>query len=431
MSTIPPVRYHHVEVNGAEAGAPARPVRVFVRQAGPPGAPTIVLLHGYPSSSHMFRELIPRLADRFRVIAPDLVGFGHSDAPPASEFRYTFAHLTLVTERVLAALEATDYVLYLHDYGGPIGLRLAERNPARVRGLVVQNANAYMAGVSDTVAGVFLPLWKERTAATEAPAQQFMTAPMTQMQYTAGARDAAGLDPTAWVLDQALLDRPVSAEIQMSLFVDYQDNVARYDGWHAYFRAHQPRTLILWGRGDPLFIPPGAEAFRTDLPEVTIEYLEGGHFALEENADRVAARIQEHFAPAAGPADPVQSFYARLGAGDLDGALALVTDDVRWNDPEGFPAGGKLRGRAEVKQKVFGKLLSEWKPFGVHVDRIIYGQSTDGATALALGRYSGVFAATGKPIDLAFAHLWTVEGGRLAAFETFTDTATMRQAMQP
>lgn len=284
------VRNRRVEIEG---------VQVFFREAGKQESPAIVLLHGYPASSHMFRELIPLLAERFHVIAPDMVGFGHSDAPPVDRFTYTFEHLAQVTGKLLARLELPDYLLYAQDYGGPIAMHLAQANPEKVRGLVIQNANLYMEGVSETVAQVFLPLWKERTAATEAPARNFMTAAMTQFQYTAGARDAQSLNPDAWTLDQALLDRPGQAELQLALFVDYQHNVARYDVWQAFLRTQQPRTLVLWGKGDPLFVAPGAEAFKRDLRDVTVEYLEGGHFALEENVALVASRITSHFAPQA------------------------------------------------------------------------------------------------------------------------------------
>jgi pimeloyl-ACP methyl ester carboxylesterase len=195
-------------------------VKVFFREAGHPQSPAIVLLHGYPSSSSMFRELMPLLAERFHVIAPDLVGFGHSDAPSVQDFTYTFEHLAQVTGKLLAHLELPGYLLYAQDYGGPIAMHLAQANPDKVRGLVIQNANLYMEGVSETVAGVFLPLWKERTPATEAPARNFMTAAMTQFQYTAGARDPQGLNPDSWTLDQALLDRPGQTELQLALFVD-------------------------------------------------------------------------------------------------------------------------------------------------------------------------------------------------------------------
>lgn len=276
-------------------------LRVFVRQAGDPNAPAIVLLHGFPSSSHMFRDLIPLLADHFRVIAPDMIGFGHSDAPPAERFAYTFDALTAVIRKVLERLEVPSYVLYMHDYGGPVGLRLATAAPERVQGLVVQNANAYMEGVSDAVAGLFMPLWKERNEVTVGAARGFLTAESTKMQYTAGAHDASSLNPDAWTLDQALLDRPGVTEAQLALFVDYQTNVALYDAWHAYFRARQPRTLVVWGKNDPFFLVAGAEAFKRDLGNAEVVYVDGGHFALEEHAPVIAGHIARSFGSSAAP----------------------------------------------------------------------------------------------------------------------------------
>lgn len=268
---------------------------VFYREAGDPKAPVIVLLHGFPSSSHMYRDLIPCLADRFHVIAPDYLGFGYSAAPALENYRYTFDNLAMTVQGLLDQLGVHDAIYYLQDYGGPIGLRLATAHPERVKGLVIQNANAYLAGVGKPVAEVFLPLWKERNAATEAAARGFLTAATTQFQYVFGARNAAALNPDAWTHDQALLDRPGNAAIQLALFVDYQNNVALYDHWHAYFRTHQPKTLIAWGKGDPLFVPAGAEAYLQDLPQAHLFWLEGGHFALEENAVEVAALIKQNF----------------------------------------------------------------------------------------------------------------------------------------
>jgi pimeloyl-ACP methyl ester carboxylesterase len=273
---------------------------VFFREAGDSAAPAIVLLHGFPTSSHMFRDLIPRLAARFHVIAPDLIGFGFSSAPPVSRFQYTFDNLTRVVAKLLEHLGVTRYVLYVHDYGGPIGFRLATAAPERVRGLVVQNANAYMEGVSEAVANLFLPLWKERTPQTLGAAKDFLTAEATKMQYTAGAHDPKSIDPTTWTLDQALLDRPGMSDVHLTLFVDYEKNVALYDSWHAYLREHRPSTLILWGKNDPFFLVPGAEAFRRDVPEAEVVLLDGGHFALEEHVDAIAERIFQQFAPRGG-----------------------------------------------------------------------------------------------------------------------------------
>jgi pimeloyl-ACP methyl ester carboxylesterase len=270
---------------------------VFVREAGERGAPAIVLLHGFPSSSHQFRDLIPLLANRFHVIAPDLIGFGHSAAPSVREFAYTFDNLTAVTRKALDRLEISEYILYVHDYGGPVGLRLAMSAPERVRGLVIQNANAYVEGISEALAGVFLPLWKERSPKTLAAARGFLTAESTKMLYTAGARDPSSLNPDAWTIDQALLDRPGSAEAQLALFTDYEKNLGLYDVWQAYFRERQPRTLVVWGKNDPLFVAAGAEAYRRDLRELEVVMLDGSHFALEEHAATIATHIKRVFAP--------------------------------------------------------------------------------------------------------------------------------------
>jgi len=270
--------------------------KIFYREAGDSEAPTLVLLHGFPSSSHMFRDLIPLLAGRFHVIAPDLIGFGYSEAPGLSEFDYSFENLANATQDLFDQLGIKNYGLYMQDYGGPIGLRLATMHPERITGLVVQNANAYMEGVGKPVADVFLPLWKERNSETEKAARGFFAAETTKFQYTAGALNPDGLNPDAWTHDQALLDRPGNADIQLKLFTDYQNNVALYDAWHAYFRRHQPPTLVVWGKNDPLFVAEGAEAFRKDLPDAEIHLLDAGHFALETHAPEIATAICNFFA---------------------------------------------------------------------------------------------------------------------------------------
>jgi pimeloyl-ACP methyl ester carboxylesterase/ketosteroid isomerase-like protein len=401
-------------------------LKVFVREAGDKNAPAIVLLHGYPSSSHMFRDLIPLLADRFRVIAPDMIGYGYSDAPPIDTFEYTFDNLTKVTKKLLERLEVTSYVLYVHDFGGPVGMRLALANPDRVRGLVIQNANAYLEGVSEAVAKLFMPLWKEQNAMTIAAARGFMTADATKMQYTAGAHDASKLNPDAWTHDQALLDRPGIAEAQLALFVDYQTNVAAYDAWHAYFKKEQPRTLILWGKNDPFFLVPGAEAYRRDLKDAELVLLDGGHFALEEHAATVADHIKRVFGARSGE-ESVNLFYKNLSAGDLEGALGLLAKNISWNDPKGFPYGGNLKGSAQIKEQVFARIFGDWEPFGIEVERSIL--SADGRSVVVLGRYTGTRKTSKKTLDTRFAHAWEIAGGVLTRFETFTDTAAFRDAM--
>ncbi len=284
--TIPDVHSRTVTVDGQ---------KVFYREAGNPKAPTIVLLHGFPSSSHMFRDLIPRLAARFHVVAPDYIGFGHSAAPAPNEYSYTFDNLAQTTQGLLDQIGVREAIFYMHDYGGPIGLRLAAAHPERVKGLVVQNANAYMEGVGKPVADVFLPLWNERNAATEAAARGFLKVETTVFQYTAGANNAAALNPDAWTHDQALLDRKGNDAIQLALFVDYQKNVGLFDAWHSYLNKYQPKTLIVWGRNDPLFVPAGAQAYLKDVPNAQLVWLDSGHFALEENAEVVADHIKRSF----------------------------------------------------------------------------------------------------------------------------------------
>lgn len=271
-------------------------LKVFYREAGDPSLPTIVLLHGFPTSSHMFRDLIPALANRFHVIAPDYIGFGQSDAPAASAFTYSFDNLTSHVTGLLDKLHLNSYVLYMQDYGGPIGFRIFAQRPNQVKGLIIQNANAYLDGVGDMPKQVFLPLWEKRDATTEAAARAFLKADTTRFQYTFGARDPEAISPDNWTIDQALLDRPGTDAYQLDLLENYKTNVALYDSWHAAFRKYQPKTLIVWGKNDPFFIPAGAEAFKRDLPEAKLVWLDGGHFALEENVDLVAREIDLAFA---------------------------------------------------------------------------------------------------------------------------------------
>jgi pimeloyl-ACP methyl ester carboxylesterase len=280
-------RYRTAEVEG---------LTVFYREAGAPEHPAIVLLHGFPSSSYMFRELIPLLGDRFRVIAPDYIGFGYSDAPPVERFAYTFDNLARMVEGLLDRLGVSRYVLYLHDYGGPVGFRLAAKHPERVAGLIIQNANAYVEGFSTEAANTVKPFWEHRTPETEAVIRKLFSLDGIRYQYVAGAGDPEALTPDTWTLDHALVQRPGNDAIQVALFADYKHNLERYAAWHAYFRRYHPKTLIVWGRNDPIFIVPGAEAYRRDLPDAEFIWLDGGHFALEEHAAEVARQIKRVFA---------------------------------------------------------------------------------------------------------------------------------------
>ena len=288
------VRHRSVRIDGIE---------VFYREAGPVGAPAILLLHGFPASSHMFRDLIPRLADRYHVIAPDYPGFGHSAMPSVSEFDYSFDRLTEVIEQLTASIGLTRYALYLQDYGAPVGLRLAAKHPERVTALIVQNGNAYGEGLGE----FWEPLrayWHDRSAAEEEKLRGFLTPPATRWLYTHGVRDTTLVSPDAWTFDQRLLDRPGNQEIQLALFYDYRTNPARYAEWQAYFRRHQPPTLVVWGKNDPVFAVEGARAFERDLETVELHLLDTGHFALEEKGAEIA-RLIRAFLPkqvARGPA---------------------------------------------------------------------------------------------------------------------------------
>jgi pimeloyl-ACP methyl ester carboxylesterase len=278
------IHYRTVEVGGIE---------IFYREAGDPKLPTILLLHGFPTSSHMFRDLIPLLADRFHLIAPDYPGFGYSARPKVSEFNYTFDHLTDVMEGFVDALGLTRYGLYMQDFGGPVGFRLATRRPQQVRALIIQNANAYDEGVSQGVRDVVLRIWKERTPETEARLKELFELPVTKRQYLEGAPDPSLVSPDAWQHAQWGMDRPGDKEIQFALHANYGSNIERYDEWHAYVRKYQPPALIVWGKGDFVFTPAGAEAYRKDLKHVKLHMLNAGHFALETNAPEIAGYIRE------------------------------------------------------------------------------------------------------------------------------------------
>jgi pimeloyl-ACP methyl ester carboxylesterase len=244
----------------------------------------------------MFRDLMPALADRFHLIAPDYIGFGHSDAPPRDAFTYTFDNLAAHVAGLVDELGLSSYIVYMQDYGGPIGFRLFTRRPGQVKGFIIQNANAYMEGVGDAPKQVLLPLWQNRTPETEKAARDFVSLEGTRFHWLVGARDPAAINPDNWVLDQALLDRPGVQDCQIDLLENYKTNIGLYPEWQAAFRAHQPKTLIIWGRNDPFFIPAGALAYLNDLPEARLVWLDAGHFVLDENTPQVATEIKAVFA---------------------------------------------------------------------------------------------------------------------------------------
>jgi pimeloyl-ACP methyl ester carboxylesterase len=277
------VYYRTIKVDGID---------IFYREAGDPKSPTILLLHGFPTSSHMFRDLIPLLADRYHLIAPDYPGFGYSARPTVSEFNYTFDHVADLMEHFVDAIGLEHYALYMQDFGGPVGFRLATRLPEKVRALIIQNANAYEEGVSQGVRDVVLRIWKERTPQTEARLKELFELPATKRQYLEGAPDPKLVSPDAWEHAQWGMDRPGDKDIQFALHANYGSNVEHYDEWHAYFRKFQPPTLIVWGKGDFVFLPAGAEAYRKDLKQVELHMLNAGHFALETNAAEIAGYIR-------------------------------------------------------------------------------------------------------------------------------------------
>jgi len=267
-------------------------VDVFYREAGPADAPVILLLHGFPTSSHMFRDLIPLLSDRYRVIAPDLPGYGQTKAPKRGDFDYTFDNLARVIGGFVDAIGLTKYALYIFDYGAPTGLRLALAHPERVTAIITQNGNAYLDGFS---AGweSWQRYWREPTPENrEATREALAPETIRDIQYGTGT-DLTRLSPDGYTLDIAYMSRPGADEIQLDLILDYRSNVARYPEFQAYFRDHQPPLLAVWGKHDPFFIPPGAEAYKRDLPEAEVHFLDTGHFALETHANDIAGYIRD------------------------------------------------------------------------------------------------------------------------------------------
>jgi pimeloyl-ACP methyl ester carboxylesterase len=277
--------------------ATVRDQKMFYREAGDKDAPTIVLLHGFPSSSHMFRDLIPRLSDRFRVIAPDYIGFGYSDAPNAKKFDYTFDNLAEhVDELLFSVLGLKKFSIYVQDYGAPIGYRIASKHQNAVDGIVVQNGNAYLEGIGEAF-NPMKPFWADRNPETEKPVRGLLTKETTVFQYTHGVKDPQQISPDAYTFDQFFLDRAGNDAIQLDLLHNYQSNVALYDGWQKYFRTKQPRMLIVWGTNDPFFTVEGAKAYQRDIPHADLHLIDTGHFALETHAPEIAAKIRDFLAP--------------------------------------------------------------------------------------------------------------------------------------
>jgi pimeloyl-ACP methyl ester carboxylesterase len=275
------IRYRKADVDG---------VKVFYREAGRPDAPALLLLHGFPTAGHMFRELIPILADRFHLVAPDLPGFGQSDMPSRKEFSYTFARLAEVIERFTEVIGLARFSIYVFDYGAPTGFRLAVRHPERIAAIISQNGNAYEDGLSEGWNPI-RAYWMEASEKNRKALRAFLSPETTLWQYTHGVSDMTSVSPDGYSLDNFYLARLGADEIQLDLFGDYKSNVAMYPEFQAYFRKHKPPLLAVWGKNDPFFLPAGAEAFKRDIPGADVRFLDTGHFALETHCEEIAAAI--------------------------------------------------------------------------------------------------------------------------------------------
>lgn len=268
-------------------------VEIFYRESGAKDAPVIVLLHGFPTDSHMFRNLIPKLAEQYHVIAPDYPGYGRSSTPSVKDFAYSFDNLARIMDKFIDALKLSKFSLYVMDYGAPIGFRIAAKNPERIQSLIVQNGNAYEEGLDNDFWKPFRPFWKEKSDQNAAPLKPLFELDATKWQYHTGVRDIAAISPDGWVHDQAGLDRPGNKDIQLELFYSYGSNPPLYPQWQEYFRTHQPPMLIVWGKNDQIFPAAGAEPYKRDLKNLEFHLFDTGHFALEEDGEEIGNLIVE------------------------------------------------------------------------------------------------------------------------------------------
>jgi pimeloyl-ACP methyl ester carboxylesterase len=280
---MPPITYRRVEVDG---------LKIFYREAGRADAPALLLLHGFPSAGHMFRDLIPLLADRFHLVAPDLPGFGQSDMPSRDNFRYTFDNLAEAIGRFIDVIGLKQFAIYIFDYGAPVGLRIAAKHPERITAIISQNGNAYEEGLSEGWNPI-QAYWREPTQTNRDALRSFLAPETTLFQYTHGVSDPSLVSPDGRSLDDHYLARLGAHEAQLDLLLDYASNVALYPDFHAYFRNHQPPLLAAWGKNDPFFLPAGAEAFKRDIPNADVRFFDTGHFALETHSAEIAAVIRD------------------------------------------------------------------------------------------------------------------------------------------
>jgi len=344
------INYRNVSIDG---------LNIFYREAGPAGAPTVLLLHGYPTSSHMFRRLIPLLSPNYHVIAPDMPGFGLSDLPPRDKYTYTFDNLAKTIQGFIDALGLKRFAIYVFDYGAPVGFRLAVANPEKITGIISQNGNAYEEGLS----GGFAPLqqyWKDPSPANRDALREFVSAGFTKWQYTEGVDDVSLIEPEAYIVDQHFLDRPGNTEIQLDIMLDYRENVKRYPVFHDYFRQHQPRLVAVWGNRDPFFLPAGAEAYRKDIPGAIVKFYNTGHFALETHLAEISEDILSFLgtltvaSPGVRPPLPpftmetalkkVQMAEDAWNSKDPEKVSLAYTVDTEWRNRSEF-----INGREEVK----------------------------------------------------------------------------------
>ena len=279
------IRYRSTNVDG---------LNIFYREAGSPDKPKLLLLHGFPSSGHMFRDLIPLLSKDFHIIAPDLPGFGQSDMPAREQFTYTFDHIADVIDRFTDIVGFDRFAIYVFDYGAPTGFRIAVKHPERITAIISQNGNAYEEGLSDGWNPI-QAYWKNPSPANRDALRGFLAPEATRWQYTHGVTDESLVSPDGIALDNYYLARKGADDIQLDLFLDYQSNVALYPTFQAYFRTHHPRFLAVWGKHDPFFLPPGAEAFKRDIPQAQVRFFDTGHFALETHAAEIAQAIRQFF----------------------------------------------------------------------------------------------------------------------------------------